>query len=103
MERSNILRHNRIILSLRRLHRLLPPSSAQTPFTTRVQPGDLTQVVAAGGGEVEEFFGYNGCTGRESVSSDPAGMREKKGRGGGGPGDLPATAWFPPSSAPTLQ
>ncbi len=55
-EKINALGHNRIVRPLRRLHRLFPPRRTQTPLAAVVETGDLAQVVAAGGGEVEEFF-----------------------------------------------
>ena len=54
---AHVLRHNRIIRPLRRLHRLSPPCSAKTPFTPRVEAGHLTEIITPGSGKVEEFFG----------------------------------------------
>ena len=65
---KSILRHNRIIRPLRRIHRLLPSRGAQTPFAACVEAGDLAEVVAARGGEVEEFFCQETCFGCVSES-----------------------------------
>lgn len=53
---KNPLGHHGIVLALRRVHRLLPPRRAETPLTPGRQ-ADAAQVVAPGGGEVEELLG----------------------------------------------
>lgn len=56
------LRHDGIILPLGSFHRLLPPRRTQAPLAARFEP-DRSQIVAARGAEVEEFFGEDAGNG----------------------------------------
>ena len=76
---GNALGHHRIILPLGRLHGLFPPRRAQAPFAAGVEAGDAAEVVAAGGGEVEEFLGDDGCEGDYLVGGPLLQTAEKRG------------------------
>jgi len=59
-ENAGALGNHRVVGAFGGLHGLFPPRGAQTPFAAGLEP-DAAEVVAARGGEVEEFAGYLGC------------------------------------------
>jgi len=57
---AGVLGNHRVVGAFGGLHGFFPSRGAQTPFAAGLEP-DAAQVVAARGGEVEEFAGYLGC------------------------------------------
>jgi len=74
--------NNRVVGAFGGLHGLFPPRGAQTPFTAGLEP-DAAEVVAARGGEVEEFAGYLGCVLPLSATTNAFGERNDLGDDGG--------------------
>ena len=59
---QNSPRHNCIVITLSGLESLAPSADAETPFAATLE-ADGAEIVAARGGEGEEFLGYFGCDG----------------------------------------
>lgn len=65
--KREILGHDGIIVAFSCVDGFFPPRGAQAPFTSRLEP-DATQVVAARGGEVEEFARQDSCNANRTRS-----------------------------------